>query len=111
MSCFLYKYLILLYLHRGSSFFLSLSHAKAVWHSYDTFRPLVRERTVPTKRPPLVGEVNADFCGCGQHDGSLRPYSRISRLRPLLFPSSSSSVVLARLSEPRSRPTTSQKIS
>jgi hypothetical protein len=25
---------------------------------------LVRERTIPTKRPPLVGEVNANFCGC-----------------------------------------------
>jgi hypothetical protein len=24
---------------------------------------LVRERTVPTERPPLVGEVNANFCG------------------------------------------------
>jgi hypothetical protein len=32
--------------------------------------PLVRERTIPTKRPPLVGEVSANFCGlrvsCGQ---------------------------------------------
>jgi hypothetical protein len=24
---------------------------------------LVRERTIPTKRPPLVGEVSANFCG------------------------------------------------
>jgi hypothetical protein len=24
---------------------------------------LVRERTVPTERPPLVGEVSANFCG------------------------------------------------
>jgi hypothetical protein len=23
----------------------------------------VRERTIPTERPPLVGEVNANFCG------------------------------------------------
>jgi hypothetical protein len=23
----------------------------------------VRERTTPTERPPLVGEVNANFCG------------------------------------------------
>jgi hypothetical protein len=23
----------------------------------------VRERTIPTKRPPLVGEVIANFCG------------------------------------------------
>jgi hypothetical protein len=24
----------------------------------------VRERTIPTERPPLVGEVIANFCGC-----------------------------------------------
>jgi hypothetical protein len=42
----------------------------------------------------------------GQRDGSLRPYSRFSRQEPLLFLSSSSSVVLTRLSGPRSRPIT-----
>jgi hypothetical protein len=46
----------------------------------------------------------------GQRHGSLRPYSRFSRPEPLLFLSSSSSVVLTRLSRARSRPTTSQKI-
>jgi hypothetical protein len=50
---------------------------------------LVRERTIPTERPPLVGEVIANFCGervpRGQRDGSLRPYSQISRQEPLLF--------------------------
>jgi hypothetical protein len=46
----------------------------------------------------------------GQRDGSLQPYSRFSRPEPLFFLSSSSSVVLTRLSGPRSRPTTSQKI-
>jgi hypothetical protein len=35
-------------------------------------------------------------------DESLRPYSRLSRSEPLLFLPSSSSVVLARLSGPRS---------
>jgi hypothetical protein len=39
-----------------------------------------------------------------------RPYSRISRPKPLLFLPSSSSVELTRLSWPRSRPTTSQKM-
>jgi hypothetical protein len=24
---------------------------------------LVRERTIPTERPPFVGEVGANFCG------------------------------------------------
>jgi hypothetical protein len=42
----------------------------------------------------------------GQRDESLRRYSRISRPEPLLFLPSSSSVVLTRLSGPRSRPTT-----
>jgi hypothetical protein len=37
---------------------------------------LVRKRIIPTERPPLVGEVSANFCGwrvprC-QRDGSLR---------------------------------------
>jgi hypothetical protein len=45
-----------------------------------------------------------------QRDGSPRPYSRFSRPQPLLFLSSSSSIVFTRLSELRSRPTTSQKI-
>jgi hypothetical protein len=66
------------------------------------------ERTIPTKRTSLVDEVSANFCGyrvpCGQRDGSLRPYSRISRLRQLLFLSSSFSVVFTRPSGIRSDP-------
>jgi hypothetical protein len=46
----------------------------------------------------------------GQRDGALHPYSRISRPEPLLFLPSSSSIVLTRLSGPRSRPTASRKI-
>jgi hypothetical protein len=49
----------------------------------------LRERTIPTERPPFVGEVITNFCGYvvpgGQRDGSLRPYSRFSRQKPLLF--------------------------
>jgi hypothetical protein len=44
---------------------------------------LVRKRTIPTERPPLVGEVRANFWGrvsCCQRCGSLRPYSQVSRL-------------------------------
>jgi hypothetical protein len=74
----------------------------------------VHKRTIPTERPPLVSEVSSNFffffCGQrvphGQHDESLRPCSWISRLEPLLFLPSISSVVLTRLSGPRSRPTT-----
>jgi hypothetical protein len=54
------------------------------------------------------------FCGqrvsCGQRNGSLWSYSRVSRPEQLLFLSSSSSIVLTRLSVPRSRPTTFHKI-
>jgi hypothetical protein len=36
--------------------------------------PLVRKRTIPTERPPLLGEVSANFCGWrvsrGQRNGS-----------------------------------------
>jgi hypothetical protein len=40
----------------------------------------------------------------------LRLQSRLSRPKPLLFLSSSSTIVLTKLNGPRSRPTTSQKI-
>jgi hypothetical protein len=49
----------------------------------------VCERIIPTERPPLAGEVSANFCGKrvsrGQHDGSLRPYSRISTVLRATF--------------------------
>jgi hypothetical protein len=75
---------------------------------------LVRKRIIPTKRPPHVDEVSANFCRLrtsrGQRNGSPRSYSLFSRQDPLLFLPSSSSIVLTRLSGPRSRPTTLQKI-
>jgi hypothetical protein len=75
---------------------------------------LVRERTIPTERLPLVGEVSANFwrqrVSRGQRNGSLRPYYRISRPEPLLLLPSSSLIVLTRLSGPCFRPVTSQKI-
>jgi hypothetical protein len=73
----------------------------------------IRERTIPTERPPLVGEVSANFCAWrvqrGQLDGFLRPYFRISRPESLFSFASSSPVVLESLSGPRSRPTIYQK--
>jgi hypothetical protein len=49
----------------------------------------VRDGTIPTERPQLVGEISANFCWyrvpLGQRHGSLRPYSRLSRPEPLLF--------------------------
>jgi hypothetical protein len=70
----------------------------------------VLERTIPTERPPLVGEVSANFCGervpHGQDDGALRPYSRFSRQEPLLFYQVAPQLSSTRLSGPRSRPTT-----
>jgi hypothetical protein len=63
---------------------------------------LVRQRSVPTEPPPHFGDIGAHFrvsrVPRGQRDGSLRPYSRLSRPESLLFLASSSSVVLARLS-------------
>jgi hypothetical protein len=69
---------------------------------------------IPPERPPLVDEISANFCGYwvsrGQRNGSPRSLIRFSWPEPLLFHSSSSSIILTRLSGPRSRPTTSQKI-
>jgi hypothetical protein len=74
---------------------------------------LIRERTIPTERLPLVDEVNAEFAdrGC-RVISTTDPYDRIlvfSRPKPLLLLRSSSSTVLTRLSGPHSRPTTSKK--
>jgi hypothetical protein len=59
----------------------------------------------PTDRPPLVGEVSGNLCGRGccvvSSTNSHGRYSRFSRPEPLLFHSSSSSVILTRLSGPR----------
>jgi hypothetical protein len=78
------------------------------------FVALVRDRTVPIELPPLVGEVSGNFrieeLQVVSVTDPLWPYSSLSRPEPLLFLSSSSSVVLTRLSGPRSRLTTSQKI-
>jgi hypothetical protein len=77
------------------------------------FVAIVQERTISTERSPLVGDINANFCGQrvlrGQHNVLLRPYSRLPRPEPLLFLKSIPSIVLTRLSGPRSRPTNSQK--
>jgi hypothetical protein len=67
---------------------------------------------MPTERPPLVGEVSATFAdgevSCSQRGGSLSPQLLFFRPEQLLFLPSSLSIVLT--NEPRSRPTTSQKI-
>jgi hypothetical protein len=98
---------------------------------------LVRELTIPTKHPPLVGEVSANFCGYRVSGGKLALTSPTSGVKSvgivlswtqawslriptaviwvflagaLLFLPSSSSIVLTRLSGFRSGPTTFQKI-
>jgi hypothetical protein len=39
-----------------SSIFFNANKQQAQW-------PLVREQTIQTEQPPLVGEVSANFCG------------------------------------------------
>jgi hypothetical protein len=76
--------------------------------------PRVNESTIPTERPLLVGKVSVNFVridGC-RVVSVTDPYSRVLgflyRSRYVFW--SSSSIVLTRLSGPRSRPTTSQKL-
>jgi hypothetical protein len=59
----------------GSSAKLTV-HMSAVSHMGDA--ELVRERTIPTERPPLVGEVSANYCGWRDVAWSVRriPYGR-----------------------------------
>jgi hypothetical protein len=70
----------------------------------------VRDRAIPTERPPHVGEVISNFL---RIEGATWSAWRISttifsvfQTGAATFLSSSSSVVLTRLSRPRSRPTT-----
>ena len=76
---------------------------------------LVRERTIPTERPPLVGEVSANFCGQRGVTWSAQRFptailTSIFWTGAATFYSTSSSIDLTRLSGPRSRTTTTQKI-
>ena len=100
-------------------------------HSYEVFRlrsthhhtkktklnsvALVREQTIPTERPPPVGEVSANFCGQRGVTWSAQRIPTAVLISVLqtgaaTFYSSSSSIDLTRLSGPRYRPTTTQKI-
>jgi hypothetical protein len=45
----------------------------------------VRERTIPTERPPLVGEVIAILCHVVRVTDPSGRISRFSRQEPLLF--------------------------
>jgi hypothetical protein len=45
----------------------------------------VRERTIPTERPPLVGEVSANFCGWGCHDVDHRSQIDCPETEPALL--------------------------
>jgi hypothetical protein len=80
---------------------------KSVFSNLSNSVALVREQTTPTERQLHVGEVSANFCGKGCHlINSTYLHCRILGF----IDRSRSSVVLTRLSGPRSRPTTSQKI-
>jgi hypothetical protein len=76
------------------------------------FVALVREGLYRQSGRRLSAKLVSTFCGQrvlrGQRGESLRPYSRFSKPEPLLFLSSSSRIVLTRLSGSRSRPTTTQ---
>jgi hypothetical protein len=74
---------------------------------------LFRKRTIPTERPTLVGKVGSSFIRIESVARSAHRFPTAVNFldpEPLLFHSSSSSVILTRLSGPHSRPTTSQKI-
>ena len=76
---------------------------------------LVRERTIPTERPPPVGEVSANFCGeRGVTWLAQRVPTAVNlcfvNLEPLFFIQVALQFDLTRLSGPRSRSTTTQII-
>jgi hypothetical protein len=86
---------------------VKLNQKKNPWSESASELYLPRDRCLSTK---LVLTFLLIEVPRGQRDGCLRPYSRLSRPEQILFVLSSSSVVLTRLSGPRCRPTTFQKI-
>jgi hypothetical protein len=44
-------------------FHTNTKHRKPCNNNNNNSVVLVRERTIPTERPPLVGEVSTKFCG------------------------------------------------
>jgi hypothetical protein len=77
-------------------------------------RLLARKRTIPTQRPLQPATLVPTFAGRSCCVVSATdPYGRscgVSRPESLLLLSIRTSIILSRLSGPRSRPTTSQKI-
>jgi hypothetical protein len=69
------SYTIVYYTTPHILYYVSLYFAK--YHKTKNSVALVRKQTIPTKRPPLVVEVSANFCGewvsRGQRNGSPRP--------------------------------------
>jgi hypothetical protein len=51
--------------HKRKAYILNKLQTKTVEQTNELTNSvaLVRERTIPTERPPLVGEVSANFCG------------------------------------------------
>jgi hypothetical protein len=80
--------------------------------TWQTPWPVVLNQTIPTERPPLVGEVSANFCGCvswsAQRIATAVNLGFLDRSR--YFSIQVAPQVSSRGCGPRSRPTTSQKI-
>jgi hypothetical protein len=59
------------------------------WKTKTNYMVWVHEQTIPTEQPPLFGEASANLCGWmvprDQCEGTLWPYSRLSRPKLLLF--------------------------
>jgi hypothetical protein len=82
---------------------------------FDHERIMLSGLVISVSKPPLWSSVQSSWLQIqrvsrGQRNGSPRPLIRLSWPEPLLFPSSSSSVILTSLSGPRTRPNTSHKI-
>jgi hypothetical protein len=83
------------------------SFKQAPWPESASELYLPSDRRLSVKLVPTFAERGVSR---SQHDGCLRPYSRFSRPKPLLFLPSSSLNVFTKLRGLRSRPTTYQKI-
>jgi hypothetical protein len=92
--------------HTNPSYF-SNKLRKTPWPESASELHLPSDRRLSAKSLPTFSERGCHVVSAAD---PLRPYSRFPRPEPLIFLSSISSIVLTRLSRPRSIPTTTQNI-
>jgi hypothetical protein len=94
--------------HAPTLLFNSSIPVTRIFYLYFCTDKFIPQANYTDRSNTTTGEVSANFCEYrafrGQRNGTLPLLISLCRPEPLLLPSSSSSIILTRLSGPRSRP-------